>query len=163
MKHTTPTGHLTHRPCGTLGASHADDYTMTDPSLADSNTAASALDDHSLIGSAKRASLSLLDVLGGLSLLIAFVVWSRLVTHGTGGIAPGVLTKGLAVALVAAVLNRPWRTVPRVALVLSGLVPAAAFTVCLFAPTGWAGLSNTASFAYASAMFCAVTGFARTP
>lgn len=77
---------------------------------------------------------------------VTLVVWATWVTAGTGGREPHRLTVLALLVLVSALLVRPWRTLPRTALVLGNGIGVAAAGVVLTAPTGFAGADEAASY-----------------
>ena len=93
-----------------------------------------------------------------LSLLLAMIVWARLVTGRTGGRDAGALVYGPLSLLPALVALRPSlrHLRPLAALVVSSLV------VCFFAPFGFVGGETVALAAYSAAAYALVRAFAVT-
>ena len=88
--------------------------------------------------------------------------WATYLVWGTGGREPHLLSIGTALLLAAALLVRPWRTLPVPALVLGNGLGVAAFIVVLTSPTGFAGLHEAASYAYAGQLGLVVLAWATT-
>ncbi|MGZ5417848.1 MAG: O-antigen ligase family protein [Nocardioides sp.] len=109
-----------------------------------------------LAGAAVRAHAPSVAVTATLAWWATYLVW------GTGGREPHLLSVGIALLLAGALLVRPWRTLPLPALVLGNGVGLAALVVVLTAPTGFAGLPEAASYAYAGQLGLVVLAWATT-
>lgn len=97
------------------------------------------------------------DVLVGMTL----VYWMTLLTWGTGGREPRVLSYAAVLLLAALMVVRPWNAVPRAVTALAFGLGLAAFGVVATAPTGWEGAPVAASYAVAGQLFLLVAGWAR--
>jgi hypothetical protein len=112
-------------------------------------------------GSAHAHARRAVALAGDVAVLVALAWWATGLTWGTGGREPHVLSIGVGLTAVAALLVRPWRSLSRL-VSLATLAPGAAgFLVCAFAPTGWAGADAAASWVYAGLMAAVAAAWAR--
>ena len=88
--------------------------------------------------------------------------WAAWLTWGSGGREPHVLSTGCLLLLASVLLVRPWRTLPKAALLIGYGLGAAAAAVVLTAPTGFAGMHEAASYAYAGQLGLVVLAWARS-
>lgn len=93
-------------------------------------------------------------------MLATLAWWSTRFVEGTGGREPRLLSIGLALLLVAALLVRPWRQLPLPTLVLGTGLGLAALVVVLTAPTGLAGRHEAASYVFAGQLGVVVLAWA---
>jgi O-antigen ligase len=108
-----------------------------------------------------RLRVSRLDVAEHAAVALALAWWMFPLAHGTGGRDAGLLTWAVLTTMPALALTRSWRR--PVAAVLAAIVGSAALAVCVFAPTGWYGAADAASYVYAGTLFLVALGYARTP
>lgn len=90
------------------------------------------------------------------ALLLAAVVWGRVVTGRAGGSDPGALVIGPLSLLPAVLLAPP----PLRHLRPLGVLVLAALAVCAFSPYGFSGAQTVAVAAYSAVAFAVVAGFA---
>lgn len=120
-------------------------------------------------GASKGASASLrpyqpwLERVQDASVGATLLWWATVLTWGTGGRDPRVLSYGCLLLAVSLLLVRPWQRTGRTATVLALWLAAAPVVVVLTAPTGWAGAPVAASYTFASLLFLLVAGWAEDP
>jgi hypothetical protein len=108
----------------------------------------------------ERPELGTLPVLATATIGLALLAWAVPLTHGAGGRDPWVLALALLALAPALIVNRPWRVLPTWQIVLAVCPALAAIVVCLTAATGWDGLDEVATLAYAGLLCVAVRSWA---
>jgi O-antigen ligase len=100
-------------------------------------------------GTLSRSHRGRLLRLTDLAVLGALTWWATVLTWATGGRDRHVVSVGVALVALAALLVRPWEKLPRLVCVAAVAPGCAGFAVCILAPTGWAGADSAASWTYA--------------
>ena len=107
--------------------------------------------------STPRRSVRLADI----GIVPAVSYWALPLTHAVGGRNAGKEGVELLLLILAAVCVKPWRHLPRTALVLGVWLAGAALLIPALSPTGWRGSDDAAGYVCAVMGCLVAAGWAR--